>query len=64
METGVSEGDGGIVAIVFRGAAADDLDEVLRLYRQLHHDDPVLSPGDASRLFEIIASNRDLHLFV
>ncbi|GAA1769416.1 GNAT family N-acetyltransferase [Luedemannella helvata] len=50
--------------LIFREAGPDDFDGILRLYRQLHPNDPVLRDGsDAAAFAEILASPR-LRLFV
>lgn len=49
---------------MLRDAAPADLPAVLRLHRQLHPDDPILSDDEASAVFRRIAANPDLRLFV
>jgi GNAT superfamily N-acetyltransferase len=49
---------------VFREARADDLEAVLRLYRQLHPNDPVLEDGADAASFERILGSPGLHLLV
>jgi N-acetylglutamate synthase-like GNAT family acetyltransferase len=49
---------------VFREAAPDDLDGILRLYRQLHPEDQVLHDGSDVAAFEQILRSPGLHLFV
>lgn len=49
---------------MFREARRGDLDAVLRLYRQLHPDDPVLENGSDAAVFEQILVTEDLYLFV
>jgi GNAT superfamily N-acetyltransferase len=46
---------------VFREAGAGDLGGILRLYRQLHPDDPVVGDG---AVFGQILGSAGLHLFV
>jgi GNAT superfamily N-acetyltransferase len=50
--------------LVFRDATSTDLDDVLRLYRQLHPGDPVLNNGSNEATFAQILSSPGLHLFV
>ena len=50
--------------IVFREATPGDFDQVLRLYRQLHPQDPVLRDGSDKATFARILDSPDLHLFV
>jgi GNAT superfamily N-acetyltransferase len=50
--------------ILFRDATSADFDEVLRLYRQLQPDDPVLNDGSDRAAFEQILGLPGLHLFV
>jgi GNAT superfamily N-acetyltransferase len=50
--------------ILFREAGPDDFEDILRLYRQLQPEDPVLHDGaDAAALAQILRSP-GLHLFV
>jgi GNAT superfamily N-acetyltransferase len=49
---------------MFREARPGDFDEVIRLYRQLHPEDPVLLDGSDGMVFEQILSSPGLHLFV
>ena len=48
----------------FRTAASGDFPELMRLYRQLQPNDPVLSDGSDLRVFEQILNTPWLHLFV
>ena len=47
-----------------RRATPDDFEGVLRLYRQLHPDDPVLEDGADRRMYERILGTKNLHIFV
>jgi GNAT superfamily N-acetyltransferase len=49
---------------VFREAGPDDVDRILRLYRQLHPTDPVLGDGSDAAAFAQILRSPGLHLFV
>lgn len=49
---------------MFREARAGDFDGVMRLYRQLQKEDPVLQDGSDAAVFEQILSTPGLHLFV
>jgi GNAT superfamily N-acetyltransferase len=49
---------------VFREARFGDFDDVVRLYRQLHPNDPVLEDGSDATAFEQILRTDGLHLFV
>jgi GNAT superfamily N-acetyltransferase len=49
---------------VFREARSGDLDAVLRLYRQMHPQDPVLEDGSEAAAFSQILGSPGLHLFV
>lgn len=49
---------------VFREAGPDDFEGILRLYRQLHPEDPVLRDGSDAAVFAQIAGSPGLHLFV
>ena len=49
---------------LFREAGPDDLEDVLRLYRQLQPEDPVLHDGSDAAAFARILSSPGLHLFV
>ena len=49
---------------MFREARPGDLDDILRLYRQLHPSDPVLAAGGAAEVLEQILASPWLHLFV
>lgn len=48
----------------FREVGPDDLDQILRLYRQLQPADPVLSDGSDAAVFKRITDTPGLHLFV
>ncbi len=47
-----------------RRATPDDFEGVLRLYRQLNPDDPVLEDGADRRMYESILGTHNLHIFV
>jgi GNAT superfamily N-acetyltransferase len=49
---------------LFREAGPDDLDAILRLYRQLNPADPVLQDGSDALAFKQILDTPGLHLFV
>ncbi|MFC4588507.1 GNAT family N-acetyltransferase [Sphaerisporangium corydalis] len=49
---------------MFRKARPGDLDQIIRLYRQLHSDDPVLRDGADAEAFQQILGSPGLHLFV
>jgi GNAT superfamily N-acetyltransferase len=49
---------------LFREAGPDDFGAILRLYRQLHPDDPVLRDGSDVAAFARILGSPGLHLFV
>jgi GNAT superfamily N-acetyltransferase len=49
---------------MFREAQPDDFDKVLRLYRQLQPEDPVLQDGSDAAAFEQILRTDGLHIFV
>jgi GNAT superfamily N-acetyltransferase len=49
---------------LFREAVPDDFEQVMRLYRQLHPGDPVLSDGSDAATFQQILHTPGLHLFV
>lgn len=53
-----------MVVTLFREARRDDLDQILRLYRQLLPEDPVLDDGSDAAAFEKILDSPGLHLFV
>jgi N-acetylglutamate synthase-like GNAT family acetyltransferase len=50
--------------ILFREAELDDFEDILRLYRQLQPEDPVLADGTDAAVFAQILGSADLHLFV
>jgi GNAT superfamily N-acetyltransferase len=50
--------------IVFREAGPDDFNDILRLYRQLQPEDPVLHDGSDAAAFAQILGTPGLHLFV
>lgn len=54
----------GKTATVIREARSTDFDGVMRLYRQLHADDPVLDDGTDRTVFEQILATPSLHLLV
>jgi GNAT superfamily N-acetyltransferase len=49
---------------MFREARPDDFEQIIRLYRQLQPDDPVLDDGSDTAAFEQILGSPALHLFV
>jgi GNAT superfamily N-acetyltransferase len=49
---------------MFREAGPGDLEDVLRLYRQLQPEDPVLQDGSDAASFRQILASPGLHLFV
>lgn len=49
---------------MFRAARSDDFEQIIRLYRQLNPDDPVLRDGSDATAFEQILGSTALHLFV
>jgi GNAT superfamily N-acetyltransferase len=49
---------------MFREARAGDFEGVMRLYRQLHPDDPVIADGSIEATFDRILDTDGLHLFV
>jgi GNAT superfamily N-acetyltransferase len=49
---------------VFREAGPDDFEDILRLYRQLQPEDPVLHDGSDAAAFTQILGSPGLHLFV
>ncbi len=49
---------------IFREAGPGDFDGVIRLYRQLHPEDPVLHDGSDAASFREILRSPGLHLFV
>jgi GNAT superfamily N-acetyltransferase len=49
---------------MFREATSGDFEDVARLYRQLHPDDPILRDGSDLAAFERILNADGLHLFV
>ena len=50
--------------ILFREAGPGDLEDILRLYRQLQPADPVLTDGSDAAAFAQILGSPGLHLFV
>lgn len=50
--------------MVLREAAARDMAAIMRLYRQLNPDDPVLDNGRDQAVFDQILKQDGLHLFV
>jgi GNAT superfamily N-acetyltransferase len=50
--------------ILFREAGPDDFDDILRLYRQLQPQDPILQDGSDATAFAQILRSPGLHLFV
>jgi N-acetylglutamate synthase-like GNAT family acetyltransferase len=49
---------------MFREATAEDFHAVMRLYRQLHVNDPLLEERAARKVFDEILSSPMLHLMV
>jgi GNAT superfamily N-acetyltransferase len=49
---------------LFRAAGPGDFDDILRLYRQLQPEDPVLRDGSDAAAFAQILGSPGLHLFV
>jgi predicted GNAT family N-acyltransferase len=49
---------------MFREARSADLEDIIRHYRQLHPEDPVLTDGSDVAAFEQILGSPGLHLFV
>jgi GNAT superfamily N-acetyltransferase len=49
---------------LFREAGPDDFEDILRLYRQLQPEDPVLHDGSDAAAFAQILGSPGLHLFV
>ncbi len=49
---------------MFRAARAADLEAVLRLYRQMHPNDPVMQDGSDSAAYAQILQTPGLHLFL
>ncbi|MFI1196980.1 GNAT family N-acetyltransferase [Micromonospora sp. NPDC020750] len=49
---------------MFREARPGDFEQVIRLYGQLHPDDPVLKDGSDAEAFQQILGSPALHLFV
>jgi GNAT superfamily N-acetyltransferase len=49
---------------LFREAGPDDFEDILRLYRQLQPEDPVLHDGSDAAAFAQILGRPGLHLFV
>ncbi|WP_433650964.1 N-acetyltransferase family protein [Micromonospora zamorensis] len=49
---------------MFRAARPDDLAQIIRLYRQLNPDDPVLGDDSGAAVFQQILGSPGLHLFV
>ena len=49
---------------MIREATAEDFDAVMRLYRQLHTDDPVVEHSAGRKVFDEILSSSTLHLMV
>ncbi|MEV7328283.1 GNAT family N-acetyltransferase [Micromonospora sp. NPDC093244] len=49
---------------MFREAGSDDFEQIIRLYRQLNPDDPVLDDGSDAAAFQQILSTPGLRLFV
>ncbi|MFG2044554.1 GNAT family N-acetyltransferase [Dactylosporangium sp. NPDC048998] len=49
---------------MFREARPGDFEQIIRLYRQLQPDDPVLMDGSDTAAFHQILSSPGLHLFV
>ncbi|MFI6262855.1 GNAT family N-acetyltransferase [Micromonospora sp. NPDC051006] len=49
---------------MFRAARPGDFEQIMRLYRQLQPDDPVLRDGSDAAAFQQILDSPALHLFV
>jgi len=49
---------------MIREATAEDFHAVMRLYRQLHVDDPVLEESAGRKVFDDVVSSSTLHLMV
>ncbi|WCN84390.1 GNAT family N-acetyltransferase [Micromonospora sp. LH3U1] len=49
---------------MFRAARSGDFEQIIRLYRQLNPDDPVLRDGSDAAAFQQILGSTALHLFV
>jgi GNAT superfamily N-acetyltransferase len=49
---------------MFREARSGDFTDIIRLYRQLHSDDPALDDGDGTAAFKQILESPGLYLFV
>src|SRR5450631_3187992 len=49
---------------MFRAAKASDFEDIMRLYRQLHPDDPAMHDGSDAAAFDQILKAPALHLFV
>ncbi|MFI6761927.1 GNAT family N-acetyltransferase [Micromonospora sp. NPDC050417] len=49
---------------MFREARPDDFEQITRLYRQLHPNDPVLEDGSSAQAFQQVLGSPALHLFV
>ncbi|MDP9797127.1 GNAT superfamily N-acetyltransferase [Catenuloplanes nepalensis] len=49
---------------MFREATAADFDAIIRLYRQLHPGDPILTDGSDRVAYQRILDSPGLHLFV
>ncbi|MCF0092071.1 GNAT family N-acetyltransferase [Micromonospora sp. MH99] len=49
---------------MFRAARPDDFAQIIRLYRQLNPDDPVVDDGSDEAAFAQIVGSPGLHLFV
>ncbi len=49
---------------MFREAGPGDFEQIIRLYRQLQPDDPVLADGSDAAAFQQILDTPALHLFV
>ena len=50
--------------MLVREAKSQDFDALMRLYRQLHADDPILSDGSDREVFARIQRSDNLHLFL
>ena len=49
---------------MIRQATSEDFDAVMRLYRQLHDDDPVVEDSAGRKVFDEILSSSTLHIMV
>jgi len=52
------------MSVLVREATARDFEDLIRLYRQLQPEDPILSDGRDRRVFDQIVAAENLHLFL